>query len=71
MRNTCILVVYMAVYVFGCYFNTTVNVIILLSDEPTGCQLPNGLLSPVIDVSFAVLVMNPIRVCRSMENVRD
>ena len=46
------------------------TVIILLGDEPTGCQLPNGLLSPVIDVSFAVLVMNPIRVCRSLENVR-
>jgi len=45
------------------------TVIVLFSDEATSWQLPNGVLSPVIDVSFAVHAMNPIRVCRSMENV--
>ena len=45
------------------------TVIVLFSDESTGCQLPNGVLSPVIGVSFAVHVMNRIRVCRSIEHV--
>ena len=44
------------------------TVIILLSDEPTGCQLPNVVLDPVIDVPLAVfVVMNPILVCRLLK----
>ena len=47
---------------------TTVIVLFLMSQLAV-MQLPNGVFSPVIDVSFAVHVMNPIRVCSSIENV--